>query len=444
MADAPWLTIVGIGEDAPDGLSRASRAALQAAEVIMGAPRQLALIPDNGARRIPWPVPFADGLPILDTLRGQAVAVLASGDPFWFGAGSVLAQRYAAREWRALPALSSFTLAAAELGWPLEQTTCLGLHAAPLSRLAAHLAPGARLIVLLRDGDALGALADLLCARGFGATSVTVLEALGGPRQRVTQFTAQAGVSGRCAHPLCAALHVCAHGDRDRARTGDRDGAQAGDRVGSEAAGDGSGAASAEGTDGSEAAAAGPALHCASGQPDALFDSDGQLTKRPLRALTLSALAPQPGELLWDIGGGSGSIAIEWLLSAASTQAVSIEARRERARRIGANARRLGAARLQVVHGRAPQALAGLPEPQAVFIGGGLSDALLEAVLAMLPRGARLVANAVTLDSEALLSRWQSARGGDLLRIELARCAPIGTRRGWHAAYPVVQWSVSL
>ena len=147
---------------------------------------------------------------------------------------------------------------------------------------------------------------------------------------------------------------------------------------------------------------------------------------------------------MWDIGGGSGSIAIEWLLSAASTQAVSIEARRERARRIGANARRLGAARLQVVHGRAPQALAGLPEPQAVFIGGGLSDALLEAVLAMLPRGTRLVANAVTLDSEALLARWQSARGGDLLRIELARCAPIGTRRGWQAAYPVVQWSVSL
>lgn len=442
MADAPWLTIVGIGEDAPDGLSRASRAALQAAEVIMGAPRHLALIPDNGARRIPWPVPFADGLPILDTLRGQAVAVLASGDPFWFGAGSVLAQRYAAREWRALPALSSFTLAAAELGWPLEQTTCLGLHAAPLSRLAAHLAPGARLIVLLRDGDALGALADLLRARGFGATSVTVLEALGGPRQRVTRFTAQAGVSGRCAHPLCAALHVCAHGDGTR--TGDRAGAESGDRAGSEAAGDGSEAARAAGGDAAEAAAAGPALHCASGQPDALFDSDGQLTKRPLRALTLSALAPRPGELLWDIGGGSGSIAIEWLLSAASTQAVSIEARHERARRIGANARRLGAARLQIVHGRAPQALAGLPAPQAVFIGGGLSDALLEAVLAMLPRGARLVANAVTLDSEALLSRWQSARGGDLLRIELARCAPIGTRRGWHAAYPVVQWSVSL
>ena len=442
MADAPWLTIVGIGEDAPDGLSRASRAALQAAEVIMGAPRHLALIPDNGARRIPWPVPFADGLAILDTLRGQAVAVLASGDPFWFGAGSVLAQRYAAREWRALPALSSFTLAAAELGWPLEQTTCLGLHAAPLSRLAAHLAPGARLIALLRDGDALDALAELLCARGFGATSVTVLEALGGPRQRVTRFTAQAGVSGRCAHPLCAALHVCAHGDG--ARAGDRAGSEAGDRAGSEAAGDGSGAARAEGGDGVEAAAAGPALHCASGQPDALFDSDGQLTKRPLRALTLSALAPQSGELLWDIGGGSGSIAIEWLLSAASTQAVSIEARRERARRIGANAGRLGTARLQVVHGRAPQALAGLPEPQAVFIGGGLSDALLEAVLAMLPRGVRLVANAVTLDSEALLSRWQSARGGDLLRIELARCAPIGTRRGWHAAYPVVQWSVSL
>lgn len=428
MADAPWLTIVGIGEDAPDGLSRASRAALQAAEVIMGAPRHLASIPDSRARRIAWPVPFADGLPILDKLRGRAVAVLASGDPFWFGAGSVLAERYGAREWRALPALSSFTLAAAELGWPLDRTTCLGLHAAPLTRLAAHLAPGARLIALLRDGGAVADLVDLLGERGFGDTAVTVLEALGGPRQRVTHFTASAPVAHRFAHPLCAALHVWGNGAGAGSENRSGNGAEVGD--------------GAKAGHGAEAAA--PTVHCASGQPDALFASDGQLTKRPLRALTLSALAPKPGERLWDIGGGSGSIAIEWLLSEASTQAVSIEARPERARRIGANAHRLGAERLQVVHGRAPQALAGLPEPQAVFIGGGLSEPLLAALLPMLPRGVRLVANAVTLDSEALLTRWQSARGGELLRIELAHCGPLGRRRGWRAAYPVVQWSVRL
>ena len=208
MADTPWLTIVGIGEDGPNGLSRASRAALEAAEVIMGAPRHLALIPANGAQRIAWPVPFAEGLPILDKLRGQAVAVLASGDPFWFGAGSVLAERYGAHEWRALPALSSFTLAAAELGWPLDKTTCLGLHAAPLTRLLAHLAPGARLIALLRDGGAVEDLANLLCERGFGATALTVLEALGGPRQRVTRFAARAGCGPALRTP---ALRRAAH-----------------------------------------------------------------------------------------------------------------------------------------------------------------------------------------------------------------------------------------
>ena len=193
-----------------------------------------------------------------------------------------------------------------------------------------------------------------------------------------------------------------------------------------------------------EVAGSGAVLPCASGFEDALFDTDGVMTKRPVRALTLSALAPRPGERLWDIGGGSGSIGIEWLLSHPSTQAVAVEPRADRVGLIRANADRLGVDRLQVVTGRAPEALTDLPRPDAVFVGGGLCEALLEQVFADLPAGTRLVANAVTLESEAVLIRWHAARGGSLLRVELSEAAPLGPRRGWRAAYPVVQWSVVL
>lgn len=399
MAEAPWLTIIGVGEDGLAGLSQASRDALAAAELVMGPPRHLALLPGLAAETITWPAPFADGLAVLLSHRGRRVVALASGDPFWFGAGSALARALAPGEWRALPALSTFSLAANRLGWPLERTLCLGLHAAPLTRLRPHLAPGVRALALLRDGPAVAALAGWLTAQGFGATRLWVLEALGGPRERIVAGVAAAMTETAAAHPVTAALEI---------------------------AGDGA------------------VLPRASGIDDRFFETDGQITKRPMRALTLSALAPRPGETLWDIGGGSGSVAIEWLLAHPSTEAISVEPRADRAVRIRANADRLGADRLRVVEGRAPEALGCLPPPDTVFVGGGLSAALLDTLEATLAPGARLVVNAVTLESEALLIAAQARLGGTLLRVALSEAAPLGAMRGWKAAYPVVQWSVTL
>jgi precorrin-6Y C5,15-methyltransferase (decarboxylating) len=364
----------------------------------MGPARHLALLPGLGAERIAWPVPFADGLPILKSLKGRRVAVLASGDPFWFGAGAVIARELQPGEWRALPGPSTFSLAAARLGWPLERTLCMGLHAAPLARLRPALAPGVRAILLLRDGEAVADLARYLADEGFGATRLTVMEALGGPRERITEAKADA-LAGPFAHPVAVAVEV---------------------------------------------AGPGVVVPCASGLEDSFFDTDGQITKRPVRALALSALAPRPGETLWDIGGGSGSISVEWCLSHPESQALSIEPRPDRAARIRANAARFGLERLRVVEGTAPAALADLPPPQAVFIGGGLSADLLTVLEDRLAPGTRLVAHAVTLESEALLIAAADRRGGDLLRIELAEAAPLGSRRGWTPARPVVQWRVTL
>ncbi len=365
----------------------------------MGPPRHLALLPQPGVETIEWPAPFADGLPILEGLRGRRVVVLASGDPFWFGAGAVIAREFERSEWKALPGPSSFALAAARLGWSLEQTLCLGLHAAPVARLRPHLAPGVRAILLLRDGDAVHALARYLTNEGFGASRLTVLEALGGPRERITEAQAETLPEMTFTHPVTVALDV---------------------------------------------AGTGAVLPCASGIDDSVFETDGQITKRPMRALALSALAPRPFELLWDIGGGSGSIAIEWLLAHPTTEAVSIEARADRAARIRANADRLGVDRLSVVEGTAPAALEGLPSPQAVFIGGGLNEALLSDLTARLAPGTQLVAHAVTLESGALLSAWSERLGGTLLRIELSEATPLGGKRGWKASYPMVQWQVVL
>lgn len=366
--------------------------------MIAGPPRHLALLPATGAERLVWPAPFAEGIPRLLALRGRRVVMLVSGDPFWFGAGSVLARHLAPGEWRALPAPSTFALAAARLGWPIETTLCLGLHAAPLARLRPHLAPGVRAVVLLRDGAAAAELARALEAWGFGESRLVLLEALGGPRERLREAVAAGFALEGIAHPVAAAVEV---------------------------------------------AGAGFALPRAPGLPEELFDHDGQITKAPQRALALAALAPRPGERLWDVGAGSGSVGIEWLLAHPATEAVAVEADPARAARIRANAAALGADRLAVVEGRAPEALAGLPPAQAVFVGGGLSAALIEALWARLAPGARIVAHAVTLESEALLAEARAARGGRLLRIELAEAAPLGRRTGWLPARPVVQWSVT-
>ncbi|SEC59178.1 precorrin-6y C5,15-methyltransferase (decarboxylating) subunit CbiE [Rhodobacter sp. 24-YEA-8] len=391
---AEWLSIIGIGEDGASGLPDASRQALAAANVVFGGPRHLAMIEHPDKR--PWPVPFALA-PVL-ALRGQRVAVLASGDPFWFGAGGSLARELAPGEWRALPAPSVFALVAARKGWRLEEVSCHGLHAAPLSRLRPGLAPGARLIVTLRDGKAPAALAAYLVETGFSASLVTFFTHLGGPEERVIATTA-----------------------------GDFDGAVTEDLV----------------VAALEIRGVGRAATLATGRADDLFEHDGQITKRPIRALALSALAPRAGELLWDIGTGSGSVAIEWLLSHPAMRAIGVEADASRAGRARGNAMRLGTDRLEIREGRALDVLPALPRPDAVFIGGGADDNLLNALWACLPQGVRVVAHGVTLETEALLAAWHGARGGQLLRFELAEAVPLGRRRGWKSSYPVVQWCVT-
>ncbi len=393
----PWLSIIGLGEDGLAGLGAPARAALDGAEAIFGGPRHLELAGAGGRGRA-WPLPFT-AAPVL-ALKGRPVAVLASGDPFWHGAGGSLAAQLAPGDWRAFPGPSTFSLAAARLGWRLEEAACLGLHAAPFARALDHLAPGARLICLMRDAAALPAFADWLVAQGFGASRLWRLQALGGPREEITQTTAAAlaGSAPIGIAPVALAIE----------------------------------------------AAGAPGLPRTPGLADEMFDHDGQITKRPVRALTLAALAPRSGEMLWDIGAGSGSIAIEWLRAAPRSRAAGVEADPARAARARANAERFGLGdRFSVTEARAPEGLEGLPRPDAVFIGGGASEALLARLWDILPPGTRLVANAVTLETEALLTRWSGNKGGGLLRIELAEARPLGTRRGWQPARPLVQWSVT-
>ncbi|HAR54477.1 precorrin-6y C5,15-methyltransferase (decarboxylating) subunit CbiE [Roseovarius nubinhibens] len=400
MSETPWLTVIGLGENGPDGLCPAALAALASAEVVIGPPRHLALLPDLQAEPIAWPVPFAQGIERLKSLRGRQVVALASGDPFWFGAGAVIARHFTPGEWRAIPGPSVFSLVAAYLGWPLEQTLCLGLHAQPMTRLRPYLAPGDRAIVLLRDGSAVATLADYLADMGFGASRLWVCEAMGGPRQQITEGLAE-DIGGSFSHPVCVAIAM-------------------------------EGPAQA-------------ALPKTSGLADDLFESDGVMTKRPARALTLSALAPRAGEHLLDIGGGSGSISVEWALAHPRCRATTIEGRADRIGLIAANARAFGVEnRIEIIEGQLPEALCDLDPPDVIFVGGGLSAELLQTLLAEFAPGTRLVINAVTLEAEMLLAAWQAEQGGELLRVELAQALPLGSRRGWKSAYPLVQWSGTL
>ncbi|CAM5387444.1 Bifunctional cobalt-precorrin-7 (C(5))-methyltransferase/cobalt-precorrin-6B (C(15))-methyltransferase OS=Streptomyces alboniger OX=132473 GN=CP975_27610 PE=3 SV=1 [Streptomyces alboniger] len=400
----PAVTVVGLGADGWDGLAAASRAALADAEVLIGGPRQLDLLPPSHCpgERVAWPSPLRPAVPaLLAAHAGRRIAVLASGDPMFYGIGRALSEELGAGALRVLPHPSSVSLACARLGWPVEDTEVVTLVGRPAARLAAALHEGRRLLVLSADASTPGEVAALLRDRGFGPSGLRVLEQLGSARETSYEDTADAW-----SRPPGDPLNVLAVECR-RAPEALR-------------------------------------LGAVPGLPDAAYESDGQLTKRYVRAATLAALAPAPGELLWDVGGGSGSIAVEWMRAHPSCRAVTVEKNAVRAERIGRNAERLGVPGLRVVTGAAPAALAGLPAPDAVFIGGGLTaPGLLDACWAALPAGGRLVANTVTLESEALLADRYRRHGGELVRLAVAQAVPVGGFTGWRQAMPVTQWSVT-
>jgi precorrin-6Y C5,15-methyltransferase (decarboxylating) len=397
-----WLSIVGIGEDGVEGLSPVARRLIKSAELVVGGARHLELAGDLvRGRCLAWPSPMSDAFGEIKRNRGRSVVVLASGDPFHFGVGKQLAALFPTDEFVCLPQPSAFSLAAARMGWSLQDVALVTLHGRALQGIIRHLQPGARILALSWDYATPARLAKLLDARHMGQSRITVLEAMGGPRERVRPATAASNFDIEDIVALnTIAIEVVAE---------------------------------------PEAAIVG----LAPGLDDAFFEHDGQLTKREVRAVTLSALEPRHGELLWDVGLGAGSIAIEWLLRHPSLSAIGVEARSDRADRAARNAAALGVPELNIVQGRAPEGLAGLARPDAAFIGGGMmDDGVFEAVWAALkPRG-RLVANAVSLETEARLAEYFRRFGGDLIRLQVARADKVGTMFGWRPAMPVTQWRV--
>jgi precorrin-6Y C5,15-methyltransferase (decarboxylating) len=394
-----WLSIVGIGEDGVEGLSATARALVSSADLVFGGERHLKLAASLiKGRASAWPSPFAPGIEEVLAARGSQVCVLASGDPFNYGVGSVLASRVPPEETLVVPAPSAFSLAAARLCWALPETALVSLHGRELSRIRPHLHHGARILALTSDSEGPAALAGLLTETGFDSSRMIVLEALGGANERVRSATAASFALSGIAALNTVAIEVAAGGDA---------------RI----------------------------IPFSSGLDDELFEHDGQITKREIRAVTLSSLAPARGQLLWDIGAGSGSIGIEWMLADPSMRAIAIEARADRAARIARNAAALGVPGLEVIEGHAPAALEGLAKPDAIFIGGGASEeGVIDAAIGALRPGGRLVANAVTLETEAELIARHAELGGQLTRIAISRADAVGGKTAWRTAMPVTQF----
>ncbi|QTT91156.1 precorrin-6y C5,15-methyltransferase (decarboxylating) subunit CbiE [Pseudomonas chlororaphis] len=391
---SPWLTVVGIGEDGFKGLGKNARRALLGASRIVGGQRQLDLLPVciRGEQQL-WPSPFSLE-PVL-AKRGEPVCVLASGDPMLFGVGASLARQVAQEEMHVLPSPSSYSLAAARLGWPLQEVVTLSVVARPVAALSAQLFSGMRLLVLSNDGLSPSAIAALLRERGFGPSRLSVLEHLGGEAERRTDGNANDWSDPAIADLNLVAIECLAEPDTLR-------------------------------------------LSRLAGLPDSAFQHDGQLTKRDVRAITLARLAPTPGELLWDVGAGSGSIGIEWMRAHPSCRALAIEADPGRQQLIEHNRDVLGVPGLQLIRGSAPQALDGLEAPDAIFIGGGVTrPGVLDTCWARLKPGGRLVANAVTLQSETTLMAWRERHGGELTRIHVAQALPLGDFDTWRQALPI-------
>ncbi|MFF5205695.1 precorrin-6y C5,15-methyltransferase (decarboxylating) subunit CbiE [Streptosporangium sp. NPDC000396] len=395
------VTVVGIGADGWAGLSPAARRELHAAEVLMGSARQLALVPEPTAERVAWPSPLLPALPaLIASHQGRRVCVLASGDPMFHGIGTTLVRLLGADRVRVLPHPSSVSLACARLGWAADQVEVVSLVTRPVESVHTAIHEGRRVLVLSADGRTPAQVAALLTARGYGGSPMTVLERLGAAEERVIS-----GTAGRWPLSVAHDLNIVAVECRVDAGV--------------------------------------VPLPCVPGLPDGAFEHDGQLTKSEVRAVTLSRLAPAPGELLWDVGAGAGSVAIEWMRGHPANRAVAVEGHPERAERIARNARGLGVPGLNVVTGTAPEALAGLEPPDAVFIGGGVTiPGVVEGCWEALRPGGRLVANAVTVESEAVLASWHGELGGDLVRLAVSRAAPVGGFTGWRPMMPVTIWTV--
>lgn len=397
QARPPWLSLIGLGEDGVEALAPAARALIAQATLIVGGARHLALIGETSAERLQWPSPIADALPRLAANRGKPTVVLASGDPFFYGVGEMLSHHVANEELFCIPSPSAFSLAAARLKWSQQDCALVSLHGRAFERIAPHLQPRARIIVLSWDETTPARLAQCLVERGMGGSRLHVLERLGGPHERRRESRADAFSLTDVAALNTVAIEV-------------------------------------------EAGPGARVIPLAPGLPDDWFENDGQLTRREIRAVTLSALAPRKGEILWDVGAGAGSIAIEWMLSHPANRAIAIERDPTRAARIARNACALGTPDLDIVTGAAPQVLADLTPPDAIFIGGGADAAMLETAWQALRSGGRLVVNAVTLETQALLGQAFDAKGGALTQLQISRARPVGRFHALDPGMAVLQW----
>ncbi len=396
-----WLSIVGIGEDGLEGLNSAGRHLLSLATVIVGGERHLGMLPIEDQReKLLWTSPIQDSINEIIRCRGQSVCVLASGDPMCYGIGVTLTRQFPLEEMTIIPAPSAFSLACSRLGWSRREVETLSLCGRPPALLNAVLYPGAKLLVLSADAQTPAIVAQILIDRGFGESQIIVLEHLGGTQERRI-----AGIAASWKATDIADLNIIAITCIP-----------------------------------SQPFLLTPRLP---GLPDVAYHHDGQLTKKEVRAITLAALAPLPGQLLWDVGAGCGSISIEWMRSDRRCQSIAIEHHPTRLQYIADNAIALGTPHLQIVAGTAPIALQDLPQPDAIFIGGGITiPDLLSSCWSALRPGGRLVANTVTVESELTLLQWQSKLGGELTRIGIQKAEPVGKFLGWKAMAPVTQWVV--
>jgi precorrin-6Y C5,15-methyltransferase (decarboxylating) len=392
-----WLDVVGIGEDGMAGLSPAARAVVEAAEVIVGGDRHHRLSDAVTAERIAWPSPFDAVIHLLEANRGRRLVVLATGDPLWFSVGARLARALPGAI-RFHPQLSAFQWAAARLGWSLADVETLTVHGRPVEQMIPFIQPGARLLVLTTGAGTPGAIAGFLRARGFGPSRMVVLASMGGPAEQRFEGTAEGWDAD--VPPFNTLAVECVAGPE----------AQVLPRV--------------------------------PGLPDEAFRHDGKMTKAEARALVLARLMPMRGALLWDIGAGCGSVGIEWMRSAPEARAIGLEPDAGRRALAATNALALGTPRFDLRDAVAPEGLDGLPAPDAVFVGGGLSDTVVARAWEALKPLGRLAATAVTLESEALLLGLRERRGGELVRLSVARASPVGGRWGWRPAMPVTVWSL--